>query len=692
VRDNDLVLSPGRGGTRQAIGRHGVARGAAFACALAAGLGVGVALAGPGGLDPSFGTAGTTVLERPTETYPTPTALAPGGRIVVVSTSKGVITVSRLLSNGAPDPTFNGGVQAAIEETGFPSAYGLAVQPDGKIVLVGFKNVPGPSEVAMVWRLKADGGSGAPNGALDPTFGTNGRTEINTNTTARVVAIRPDGKIVVAGAGFTTVPSKVAVWRLTAEGVLDPGFGTGGTAEISDGKEDVVNAIALQPDGKVVLAGSTSLALPANDAVVWRLKADGGSGEGTGPLDPTFDVDGQADVDSGGNETAYAVVVQPDGKIVIAGSTQGGVLGSDAMVWRLKANGGMGNSTNDALDSTFGTEGAALIGGAGIFARAAALQLQPDGKLLVAGETEIGANPSVAVIWRLAAGGGTGAINSALDPTFGTGGAATASAGSGAGASALALAPDRRILAAGVTSNENLLLFRALGDPFAVNVAKAGKGSGSVRSSPAGINCGAACSGPFDDGTGVTLTATPAPGSAFVGWSGAGCSGTGTCLLTMSADQTVTATFDQIQPTPPPTKATISALGESNSTFTVGPLSTPLTGQASARRHKRGTVFSFRLDQAATVTIAIQTKVRGRRVRRSCRADSRRLRHKPRCTRTVTIATLTRSAHAGLNKVAFSGRVRGRALARGRYQAMFTATDSAGASSPTTLSFTIVRR
>jgi hypothetical protein len=159
----------------------------------------------------------------------------------------------------------------------------------------------------------------------------------------------------------------------------------------------------------------------------------------------------------------------------------------------------------------------------------------------------------------------------------------------------------------------------------------------------------------------------------------------------MGADQTVTATFTALRPAPP-TKATISALGESNATFRVGPSSTPLTGQAAAKHHKRGTVFSFQLDQAATVKVAIQTRARGRRSGRSCRADSRRLRHRPRCTRIITIATLTRAAHAGLNKVSFSGRVHGKALAPGRYQASFTAIDSAGASPPKTLSFTIVRR
>ena len=162
--------------------------------------------------------------------------------------------------------------------------------------------------------------------------------------------------------------------------------------------------------------------------------------------------------------------------------------------------------------------------------------------------------------------------------------------------------------------------------------------------------------------------------------------------------EAVTATFNAVvpssapAPTPTPTKATISTLAESNSTFAVGLSSTPLTGQAAARRHKQGTVFSFRLDQAATVKVAIQSQLAGRRVGRSCRAASRRLRRRPRCTRSVTLATLTRSGHAGLDLVQFSGRLRGRALAPGRYRGVFTAIDSAGASPARTLSFTIVRR
>jgi hypothetical protein len=86
----------------------------------------------------------------------------------------------------------------------------------------------------------------------------------------------------------------------------------------------------------------------------------------------------------------------------------------------------------------------------------------------------------------------------------------------------------------------------ACGSPagsFAVTVAKTGSGAGTVTSTPAGITCGADCSEPYVSGTLVTLSATPATGSTFSGWSGGGCSGTATCSLAGNSALTVTATF-----------------------------------------------------------------------------------------------------------------------------------------------------
>jgi hypothetical protein len=79
---------------------------------------------------------------------------------------------------------------------------------------------------------------------------------------------------------------------------------------------------------------------------------------------------------------------------------------------------------------------------------------------------------------------------------------------------------------------------------FTLTVTKAGSGSGTVTSNPSGINCGTTCDAPFNSNTVVTLTATAATGSVFSGWSGSGCSGTGTCQVTMNQARSVTATFN----------------------------------------------------------------------------------------------------------------------------------------------------
>src|SRR5687767_9219728 len=78
---------------------------------------------------------------------------------------------------------------------------------------------------------------------------------------------------------------------------------------------------------------------------------------------------------------------------------------------------------------------------------------------------------------------------------------------------------------------------------FTLQVAKNGTGSGTVTSSPTGISCGTTCSRSFSGGTTVTLTALPATGSIFAGWSGGTCTGTGSCTVQINNNVTVTASF-----------------------------------------------------------------------------------------------------------------------------------------------------
>jgi uncharacterized delta-60 repeat protein len=682
----------GRAGAAGGTRRGKTLRAAAILCALLAGVGVAVAVAasGPGRFDPSFGTSGTTVLERPTSTFPTPSALAPAGKIVVVSSGpegeKEKVFATRLLPGGQPDPTFGTGGKATIESSSYIGAFGAAVQPDGKVLVVGYR-AGSEADTAIAWRLTASG-------ALDETFGVGGVAELSgaTSNYATAVAVQPNGKIVVAGNVLEQPnPYRVAVWRLNVSGTPDPTFDTDGVAGISDTAEDKVNAIALQPDGKILVAGETGLATSKNDAAVWRLKPDGGPGGLNEALDPTFDVDGQADVDNGGNERATAVAVQPDGKIVLAGYTEGGPLGSDALVWRLTANGGTGNLTNQALDTSFGNAGAAALGGPGDYARAAAVQLQGDGKILAAGEQKIGAGPFEAVLWRLTSSGGSTAVGSGLDAAFGTGGAASVSAGSGASASSLALQPDRRIVVAGSSFGGNLLMFRVLGDPFGLSVAKAGSGAGTVSSSPAGIACGAACAALMDDGSQVALSASPAAGSAFAGWSGGGCGGISSCTLTMDSDRTVTATFAAVTPAASHAPVITSAV-QSHSVWREG---SKLASLARARRHRAplGTTFSFKLDQAATVRLAFSQAASGRRVNGRCVAPTAKNRRRHACQRTLTRGVLVLSGHAGLNKIAFQGRItRSKKLPLGRYTVLLSASNGARQRSAVrALRFRIVR-
>jgi len=101
--------------------------------------------------------------------------------------------------------------------------------------------------------------------------------------------------------------------------------------------------------------------------------------------------------------------------------------------------------------------------------------------------------------------------------------------------------------------------------PRTLTVTKAGAGSGTVTSSPAGINCGSTCSATFDSGTSVTLTASPASGFALARWSGGGCSGTGTCTVTLNANTAVTAIFS------PTFSLTVSKGGSGDGTVTSSP-------------------------------------------------------------------------------------------------------------------------
>lgn len=221
------------------------------------------------------------------------------GKIVAAGGQGGFI-LARYTSEGTPDLTFGTGGQVFTDFGGSASALGMGMYPDGKIVLAGFAIVGGRSDFALA-RYNS-------NGSLDANFGAGGKVITDLfggDDGARTVSIQSGGKILAAG----STNSGAAFVRYNPDGSLDTTFGTGG--KVAGGPESGVAALGIQWDGKMLVAGTSSLAFRRDFALV-RYNSDG-------TLDNTFGAGGQVSTDFGGNDQASALTILPDGKILVSG-------------------------------------------------------------------------------------------------------------------------------------------------------------------------------------------------------------------------------------------------------------------------------------------------------------------------------------------------------------------------------------
>jgi uncharacterized delta-60 repeat protein len=290
-------------------------------------------------------------------------ALQPDGKIVLAGDSDLRVAVVRLNPNGSLDTTFSGDGRKIFSWGALSRATAVVVLPNGKILLGGFSGPEGGN--IQVARLNA-------NGALDTTFGPGGTAPIDFggDDFGLAMARQANGRILVAGRSTT---GGAVVARLRTNGALDPDFDGDGRVSVGGGS---VNAVLVQPDRKIVVAGNANgLAM----MTVTRLKPNGS-------LDPTFDGDGTATIDIGSSaDVANGAVLQPDGKIVVAGYTQ--AVNSPTAVARLNANG--------SPDITFGAAGKAIVDfGVATFGNAVALQ--SNGRIVVAGQRTGGDDFAVA--------------------------------------------------------------------------------------------------------------------------------------------------------------------------------------------------------------------------------------------------------------------------------------------------------
>ena len=286
---------------------------------------------------------------------------------------------------GDLDPTFGTGGVVTTTISGGSSAAALALQADGKLVAAGQSG--GTSGQVTVARYET-------NGALDATFGNGGivTTPIQSQSSATGVAVQSDGKIVVAGSTSDGTNSAFAVVRYESDGSLDGGFGTGGIVVTTIGTTAQGEAMALQSDDKIVVVGTTGPS-GASDFALARYAIDGS-------LDSTFGSGGIVTTSIGSNDAAHAVALQADGNIVAAGTDS-----AHMAVARY--------DTNGVLDPTFGTGGIATTTFGGSSAFAYGITVQPDGKLVAVGAA---VNPGEAVVLARYQTDGS------LDGAFGSGG------------------------------------------------------------------------------------------------------------------------------------------------------------------------------------------------------------------------------------------------------------------------------
>lgn len=330
--------------------------------------------------------------------------------------------VVRLNTDGTLDTSFSGDGKAVVAFDygggGDDRATSVAIQSDGKIVLGGYcqKATLGDNDYALA-RLNADG-------SLDTSFTGDGRKFIGFNfggeadDRGAAIAIQPDGSILIAGYAQAGPggDDDFAVARVTPNGSLDYSFSSDGKKTIAFNLggtgTDRASSIALQADGSIVIGGSATSLTNDGDFAVARLKKNGS-------MDKSFSNDGRKTIsfNLGGNneDQAMGVVVQNDGKIVLAGMTQLSVSGDfDFAATRLTAEGD--------IDLTYSNDGKKSVpinlgGSDNDIANGAVLQ--SDGKLVMVGHAlhSDPANTDFAVV-RLDTDG-------QLDGTFANGGIKT---------------------------------------------------------------------------------------------------------------------------------------------------------------------------------------------------------------------------------------------------------------------------
>lgn len=335
-----------------------------------------------GGIDATFGAAGVATLPIPPGDLQQRTVerilVRPDDGVVVVRGRRSAVVLQaglaivQLLPDGTPDLAFGAGGLVTSDEAAVADAI---LQPDGRIVTVGTRTPP-PASLGeiVVQRFEADGDPDSTFGSGGAVIGVPGSAE---DWLATSIALQPDGRLVVAG----SVESEGFLARYESDGTLDGTFGTAGvlrTTFPSTGPTSFLrfHDVAIQADGGLVAAGQARL---GTGDVRWALARY----DASGVADGTFGTNGEVTTRVGEAAAANDVVVQSDGRIAVGGyGLQGETDSNEANVAGL-----LRYHTDGSLDAGFANAcPLALVGRRGGPEGVRDLAMQSDGKLVVAAD------------------------------------------------------------------------------------------------------------------------------------------------------------------------------------------------------------------------------------------------------------------------------------------------------------------
>ncbi|MDB5324320.1 MAG: Delta-60 repeat-containing protein [Phycisphaerales bacterium] len=452
-------------------------------------------LTNQGALDGTFDEDGISVaVQLVTHARVNGFVVQPDGNIVTTAESGDDFALVRLNVDGAADASFgNAGIESiAVPGPSDDGAIAVVVQGDGKYIVGGaFNNAHDEQTHAALARYRADG-------TLDPAFGESGQVRIRLGRGKGIagLALAAGGKILAVGGAFDsgfvarfnpdgsldksfatfgqllfnesvagirmaaggkfvllcgTTDNTTDTWRFNADGSPDNSFGAAGVARLDVGTVQNNNAIAVQPDGRVLVIRGIDI-----DPITFGRKWEVRRLTASGAPDATFGTRGIALIGLNGRSgDPYAIALQPDGRIVIAGEVDSTQIDgtTDFAVARLNANG--------TTDRAFGTAGLVITSFPpsvftsyhSVFDVAQAIAIQADGKIVVIGADEVNARSPFDVTQRFAIARYN--PNGSLDKSFGIDGKQTTQLGDSSSPTAALITPDAKLLAVGDASVRN---------------------------------------------------------------------------------------------------------------------------------------------------------------------------------------------------------------------------------------------